>query len=292
MHGVAGGGPRLLPSAHAWRTTVLRAGGFRLDGGGMFGLIPKTFWSTWIRADADNRIGLACNCLLLRDGSRTVLVETGYGDKWTAKERGVYQFAERTVVDALRDEGIEPDAIDEVVLTHLHFDHAAGLTRTGPDGAPKLVFPNARVHVQRQEWLDALANRSTMTKTYLPSHLAPIAERVVLADGAAEVLPGIVVRPLVGHTWGQQGVFVRSADGVVVFPGDLMPTVHHVHLSASMGYDMLPYDSMVTKREFLAEASGEGWMLVLDHEPGTPVVRVVPDPKDPTDPHRRALVPA
>lgn len=239
----------------------------------MFGLIPKTIWSGWTASDELNRIGLQCNCLLLDDGSMKVLVETGFGNKWSPKDRAIYALEDRTVVTALGEVGVEPAEIRHVIVTHLHFDHAAGLT-SERNGSIGLTFPNADVRVQRREWEDALANRSTMTKTYLRSHLDPIADRVRPLDDSGEILPGIAVRPLPGHTWGQQGVFVRTTDGLTVFPADLLPTIHHVHLSANMGYDVLPYENMVRKRDFLAEASGEGWTLVLDHEPNTPVVRV------------------
>lgn len=272
---------RILPSRHAQRITQVRAGSFRLDGGAMFGLIPRTFWSTWMAPDAENRIALQTNCLLLDDGARKVLVETGYGDKWTAKERAIYCLESRTIVDALREIDVAPEAIDDVIVTHLHFDHAAGLTRARPDGTFELTFPRATIHVQRQEWEDALANRSTMTRTYLRSHLDPIRPRVRLLDGAVEALAGIAVRPLVGHTWGQQGVFVRDeSDGITVFPADLLATVHHAHLAANMGYDVLPYENMLNKREFLKEAAGEGYVLALDHEPGAARVRCVVDPAD------------
>jgi len=281
--------PRLIPSEHPYRVTPIRAGGFRLDGGAMFGLIPRTIWETWIAPDAHNRIALATNCLLLDDGSRKVLVETGYGDKWSDKERAIYQLAPRTISDALREQGVEPESIDHVIVTHLHFDHAAGLTRRGAGDALERTFPNAEIVVQQREWDDAIANRSTMTRTYLPSHLEPIRSAVRLLDGPTEALPGIVVRPLVGHTWGQHGVFVRDErGGITVFPADLIPTRHHVHLAANMGYDVLPYENMLSKREFLAEAAGEGWRLVLDHEPSQPIVRAE---RDPADPSRHVLVP-
>lgn len=339
-----------FPRVHAWR--LLRAGGFLLDGGGMFGLIPRTMWEKWTPPDALNRIPLAMNCVLLerpaRDpdgatrgtsdaprgpgaahgpatgaapaaGSERILIETGAGAKWSANERAMYEFAcqpdggVRTVEHALAEIGVDPASISHVVVTHLHFDHAGGLTRraecaeaagasrSGTAGtagiartaarlaparaaAPPsahlasppplaLVFPNARIHMQRQEWLDANANRSTMTRTYLRTHLDPIADRVVLHDGAAEILPGVHVRPLVGHTWGQQGVLWRDTHGTLCYPGDLLPTIHHAHPAASLGYDMLPYDTMLTKRALLAEAEREDWRLVLDHEPGPCVVR-------------------
>lgn len=272
--------PLPLPGRHQWRVTPLRAGGFRLDGGGMFGLIPKTFWSTWIPADESNRIGLACNCLLLEDGTRRVLVETGYGAKWSAKDRGIYLLEERTVVDALAERGVTPSMIDHVIVSHLHFDHAAGLTQLAADGGVEPTFPRATILVQRREWEDALANRSTMTKTYLRTHLDPIRERLTLLDGPGEPLPGIAVRPLPGHTWGQQGILIRGGAGIVAFPADLIPTMHHVHLSASMGYDVLPYENMLNKRAFLAEAASEGWTIALDHDPVAPLVRAVAEAPD------------
>ena len=267
-----------------WR--VLRAGGFRLDGGGMFGIIPKSMWSKWVEPDAENRIGLAMNCVLLErpgagPGGRPlrVLVECGAGGKWGGKERAIYAFetapdgSVRTVEHALAEAGVVPAEIDHVVLTHLHFDHAGGLTRLGPGGEPEPVFPNARVHVQRGEWEDALANRSTMTRTYLRTHLDPVARQVVLHEGAAEPLPGLRLIPAPGHTWHHQAVAWYDREGTVCFPGDVMPTVHHAHPASSLGYDMLPYDTMHTKRMLLERADAGHWRLVLDHEPGECVIR-------------------
>lgn len=268
--------------ASDWRWRLLRAGAFRLDGGAMFGLVPKNLWARMTPADDQNRIGLQTNCLLLeRDGTR-VLVETGYGGKWSDKERGIFAMEPRTVVDALAEVGVAPGEIDHVVVTHLHFDHAAGLTALEDDGATaRPVFANADVIVQRLEWDDACANKSTMTATYLQSHLAPIADRVRLVEGEVEVLPGIHVFPLPGHTWGQQGVRFADGDGVVCFPGDVLPTRNHAGPAFNMAYDQLPYQNLLTKRALFARARAEGWRLVLDHEPGEPVVRVVEDPERP-----------
>ena len=276
-----------MASSHQWQVTILRAGSFRLDGGGMFGIIPKVLWSRWVEPDAENRIGLQTNCLLLQDGSRNVLIEAGCGDKWSERERTQFAMERRTVVDALAEAGVAADRIDTVIVTHLHFDHAAGLTRI-EDGRASPVFPNAEVLVQRQEWLDALANRSTMNKTYFPSTLEPIADRVRLLDGACEPLPGLQVEPLPGHTWGMQGVRFRDLEGEIAFPGDLIPTRWHAHPSVTLAYDVLPHESMVRRRAFLERAESDGTRLVLDHEPGNPLVRVVRDPDDPT---RRSLVP-
>jgi glyoxylase-like metal-dependent hydrolase (beta-lactamase superfamily II) len=257
----------------------MRAGAFRLDGGGMFGVVPKTMWSKMVEADANNRIGMQTNCLLLDNGTTKVLVETGYGDKWTDKERGFWDLEKRTVVDALREIDCGPEQIDIVVVTHLHFDHAAALTRLDGDGNPASTFANARIFVQRQEWEDALANKSTMSKTYLRSHLDPVADQVQTPEGEHEILPGLSVMPMPGHTWGQHAICFDDGEGIVCFPGDVMPTVNHVGPAFSMGYDVLPYVNKQQKALLLDRATREGWRLVLDHEPGHPVVRVSADPK-------------
>jgi glyoxylase-like metal-dependent hydrolase (beta-lactamase superfamily II) len=265
-----------------WRWRLLRAGAMRLDGGGMFGVVPKVLWSRMAEPDEQNRIPLQTNCLLLEDGRRRVVVETGFGGKWSDKERGFYELQRRTVLDALGEIDVDPADVTDVIVTHLHFDHAGGLTRLRQDAAgPVPSFPNARVHVQKIEWDDALAGKSVMTATYLRSHLDPIADRVHAFDGAGEILPGIDVFPVPGHTWGQHAVRFEDGDGIVCFPGDVMPTANHVGLSFSMGYDVCPYENMLTKRALLERAAAEGWRLVLDHDPGEPIVRVRRDAERP-----------
>ncbi|MCP3902941.1 MAG: MBL fold metallo-hydrolase [Planctomycetes bacterium] len=265
----------------AWTWKLLRAGNFRLDGGSMFGVVPKSIWSSITPPDDGNRIPLQTNCLLLTAGELTVLVETGYGGKWSDKERGFYDLERRTVLDALAEENVDPADIDLVVVTHLHFDHAGGLTHLDASGAAVSSFPNAEIVVQRTEWADALANKSTMTKTYLRSHLDPVADQVRTIDGEAHLAPGLTVWPMPGHTWGQQAVAFRDADGVVCFPGDVMPTRGHAGPAFNMGYDMLPYRNMQSKTNLLKRAAEESWRIVIDHEPGDPVVRVEEDPDRP-----------
>lgn len=268
---------------NAWSWTVLRAGAFRLDGGSMFGVVPKAIWAKLAPPDEANRIPLQTNCLLVRSPGTTVLIETGYGGKWDEKERKIFGLESRTIVDALREQSIEPDAIDHVIVSHLHFDHAGGLTRHDASGDAVATFPNATVHVQQREWEDALANRSTMTKTYLRSHLDPVADRIALHDGEEAIMldeaaEPITVWPMPGHTWGQQAIRFHDAEGTVCFAGDVLPTVNHVGLAFSMGYDMEPYTNMHSKRALLERAAQEHWRLALDHEPDEPVVRVQADP--------------
>jgi len=210
--------PPLAADDTRYRCTLLRAGTFKLEGGSMFGLIPRSVWSRSVAADDKGRITVAHNCLLLDrvgdgPGPRRVLLEAGSGDKLDAKMQDIFALEKNTagpnagrpraIHDCLADIGIAPESIDAVVVSHLHFDHAGGLTRLAhpgqtPDwpcppnddggggssqsGGCVLTFPNARVHVQTREWSDALANRSVMTKTYYPDHLHPVARRLVLTD--------------------------------------------------------------------------------------------------------------
>lgn len=313
---------------YSWR--LLRAGRFRLDGGSMFGLVPRVVWSRTVPPDDRGRIEVEHNCLLLQSlppaPPRTILIEVGTGNKLDAKSRDIFAMGERWIGDALTEVGQAPDAVTDVVVSHLHFDHAGALTRrprdgekpewTGPASAfagstgeagVVRTFPNATIHVQQREWADALANRSVMTRTYFPDHLGVYAgafrDRVHLVDSArpyptgsipdrdqppmgsvwqrtSEALPGVRVFLVPGHTWGQQAIsFTDTAGRTVVFTPDVMPTVNHVGAAYSLGYDVEPYTSMVTRRWFLEEAAAGDWLLVLDHEPGNPCQRARADGK-------------
>jgi glyoxylase-like metal-dependent hydrolase (beta-lactamase superfamily II) len=233
----------------------------------MFGVVPKALWSKLAEPDAQNRIPEACHCVLLEKNEERVLIETGYGDGWNEKDVDMFAMNGVTILDALQEHNIEPETIGTVILSHLHFDHAAGVT----------LLPNAKVIVQKQEWEDACANRSTMTKTYLPRVLDSIRDRVELVDGNTTVCGDIQLTPRKGHTWGLQSIEFHDCDGVVCFCSDVMPTGNHVGLAYSMGYDMLPWDNAQTKRRLLEQAHFENWRLVLYHEPASPIASVTKD---------------
>lgn len=248
----------------------------------MFGVVPKALWAKLAPPDDANRIPLQTNCLLLEHDNTRVLIETGYGGKWDEKSRSIFALESRTILDALREENVDPADIDHVIVTHLHFDHAGGLTHPDDAGNAVSSFPNATIHVQQREWDDAQANRSTMTRTYLRSHLDPIAAQVHCIDGEATIDElGITVWPMPGHTWGQQAVRFDDGEGDVCFAGDVMPTVNHAGAAFSMGYDMEPYTNMKSKQALLEQAAAQQWRLVLDHEPGDAVVRVSDDADKP-----------
>jgi glyoxylase-like metal-dependent hydrolase (beta-lactamase superfamily II) len=301
---------------YSWR--LLRAGRFKLDAGSMFGLVPRVVWSRTVSTDDRGRMDVQHNCLLLEriggpnDAPKLVVIEAGTGDKMDAKSKDIFALEDRSVEAAVEEAGCRCADVGAVVVTHLHFDHAGGLTRlarageapdwsgagAGGDVRVKVTFPNAAVIVQEREWRDALANRSVMTRTYFRDHLEPLRDRVRLVDSPrpfptgytpdreespvtpiearrTPVLPGLSVFLAPGHTWGQQAVaFTDTLGRTVVFTPDVMPTVHHVGAAYSLGYDVEPYTSMVTRRWFLSAAAEQAWLLVLDHEPGNPLQRV------------------
>ncbi|MEM9167646.1 MAG: MBL fold metallo-hydrolase [Planctomycetota bacterium] len=306
--------------------TLLRAGRFLLDGGGMFGVIPRSVWTRVATPDEHNRIELQHNCLLLTGGGRTVLIEAGTGDKLDAKMSGIFGLDGTTVESAVADAGTDPAEVNAVIVSHMHFDHAGGLTRraragetpdwvAGPGEASGdqdevcLTFPNAEVIVQRREWTDAINNDAVMTRTYYRDHLLPLNARPItlerprvrqiespipfpldhtphrnerprapIHNRRTEVLPGIHVFLVPGHTWGQQAVMFSDTQGrTIVFTPDLLPTRWHIGQAYSLSYDVEPYTSMVTKRWFLEAAVEHGWQLLLDHEPGDPLARVAPN---------------
>ncbi len=260
--------------------TLINGGRLKLDGGAMFGIIPKPLWQRSTPADDQNRIQLACNCLLVEwqhETDRRVIIETGHGPKYDEKEQSIFAIdPSRWLLHGLKAAGVEPETITDVVVTHLHFDHAGGLTFER-DGRLVPTFPNAKVHVQRQEHDDARAAFGIMKTTYREENVAPIddAKAWRLHDGEAEMLKGI--RPLLtpGHTRGHQSVIINGADRSAIFPGDLMPTAAHVGAPYNMAYDLFPLDNRESKNKLLKRAAEEDWLIFIDHDVETPVMKAV-----------------
>ncbi|MGD8454304.1 MAG: MBL fold metallo-hydrolase [Phycisphaerae bacterium] len=259
--------------------TLLNGGRLKLDGGAMFGIIPKPLWTRSTPADERNRIELACNCLLVEwpgPAGRRVIIETGHGPKYAEKEQGFFDVDPAMwLAPTLAAAGVDPATITDVVVSHLHFDHAGGLSRDD-DGRLRPTFPNARVHVQRQEYDDAVAGYGIMTATYRRENLTPLdeADRWHLLDGAEEIVPGVRAWPTPGHTRGHQSIVIEGRERSAVFTGDLMPTAAHLGPPYNMGYDLLPVQNRESKRDVLRWAAEREALVVIDHEPAHPVVRV------------------
>jgi glyoxylase-like metal-dependent hydrolase (beta-lactamase superfamily II) len=260
-----------------YRVASLSTGRLRLDGGGMFGNVPKTLWVRHHPADADNRIEVELRVLLVEGGGRRILIDTGAGNQWSAKERRIYdaETPDRPgVVAALEARGVAPHDVTDVVLTHLHFDHAGGVSRI--DGGERVLsFPAARHHVQRANLETARRPNPRERASYLARHREPLEDGDLnLLDGDAELFPGIFVTVSNGHTTGLQVVRIGEGEGAVVFPADLLPLATHVSIPWTMGYDLCPRTLMEEKGKLLASAERHGWAVVLEHDPGAAAVRV------------------
>jgi glyoxylase-like metal-dependent hydrolase (beta-lactamase superfamily II) len=249
---------------------LVSGGSLRLDGGAMFGVVPKTLWERVAPPDEKNRIELQTNCLLIRAHGKTILVDTGYGGKAPAKVREHYALQPgEPLLASLGARGIAREGVDAVVLTHLHFDHAGGGTRLDADGAVEPTFPNATYFVQRAEWEDAAAQRPELAGAYFRKDFLPLEERgqLELLDGNAEIVPGVHTLVVGGHTRGMQLVSVELGGKNAMFMADLCPTSKHLPTFWTMAYDQFLLDVRRVKPSVLQWAANEKVMAVFEHDP-------------------------
>lgn len=258
--------------------SVLPESLFWLDGGAMFGVVPRTLWSRCTAPDERNRIRLAGQGLLVRGHGRTILVDTGCGDKDDEKFRAIYgiELCDGGLVGSLSRVGVTPEDVTDVVYTHLHFDHAGGGTRRDGTGTAVPTFPRATYHVQRRQWDWGLAPTERDRASYMNDNLLPIqaAGRLNLVDGDTELFPDVTVLCDDNHCVGHQTVTFRSGGETLVHCGDLIPTSHHVRLPYIMAYDLFPLGTLEGKKRLLERAADEGWILVFEHDPDLPAARV------------------
>jgi len=258
------------------RVHLLKDGSFALDGGAMFGVVPRALWEKTDPPDAKNRVRLGLNIALIETGGKRVLVDTGMGDKWNEKERSIYGIdRSTTLLDSLGALGLTPDDIDVVVNTHLHFDHAGGNTRIA-DGKLAPTFPKARYVVQMGEWEDATHPNERNRASYLEPNFVPIAEarQLETVQGQAEVAPGVHVVPVGGHTAYHQMVIVEGGRQALVIPTDVVPTASHLPLAYIMGYDLFPVGTLEAKRRVLKDAAERGSTLLFYHDPRIPLGKI------------------
>jgi glyoxylase-like metal-dependent hydrolase (beta-lactamase superfamily II) len=257
----------------AFTLHILEAGAISLDGGAMFGVVPKPLWEKRIPADERNRIPMGMRCLLVETKDALVLIDTGAGNKEDRKFYDIYGIenagAPTRLEEAMRAAGFSPDDVDVVINTHLHFDHAGGNTFRADEGTIQLAFPRARYVVQRGEWEYAHWKNERIQASYLPHNFDPVeqAGRFDFVQGEVEIVPGVRVRPTPGHTPHHQSVIVESEDQIACFLADVMPTSAHVPAAWIMGYDVEPLVTLESKKKLLAEASEQHWLLVFEHDP-------------------------
>ncbi len=263
-----------------YEVTAILDGTFALDGGSMFGVVPKPLWERAQEPDERNRVRLASRLLYIQGAGRRILVDTGLGDKWDEKRREIFQVDRSAggVLAALGERGIEPGAITDVILTHLHFDHAAGTTFREKETL-QLTFPNAIHHVQRRHWDWAFNPTLKDAGSFRAEDFALLAgsDRLHLLEGEIELFEGIEIVVLDGHTPAMQVVKIRGPETTLLYLADLVPTTTHLRWPYIMSYDNEPLVTLAEKQRYLLRAAREGWLLVFEHDPQVTALRVSED---------------
>jgi glyoxylase-like metal-dependent hydrolase (beta-lactamase superfamily II) len=247
----------------------LSDGWFRLDGGAMFGVIPKPMWEKRAKPDEVNRILMGVRPLLIQTGTRRVIVDAGIGDKMGPKDTVIYGLDRRTHLDhSLAAAGLGAADIDLVIASHLHFDHAGGFT-VMQGGRLRPRFPRARYVIRRGEWEDATHPHERNRASYLGDNLLPLQEAGVVdfCESDGEIVPGISVWRTGGHTMHHQLIKIDSAGRTGVFTADLLPTTAHIDTPWIMGYDLYPMDTLAYKKRFVREAIDREYVIFFEHDP-------------------------
>ncbi|HDQ99777.1 MAG TPA: MBL fold metallo-hydrolase [candidate division WOR-3 bacterium] len=259
----------------------LSDGWFGLDGGAMFGVVPRVLWEKRNPPDERNRIRLALRPLLIVTGPETILVDTGIGRKYGDRFNDMFNVDQSSddLLTSLARTGRRPEDVTQVVLTHLHFDHAGGATRLDENGRPVPTFSNARHFVQQTEWEDANNPNRRTRGSYRPDDFLPLdaAGLIKKVDGNTDIAPGIRLLRTGGHTRGHQVVLVRSEDHTAIYWADLIPTASHVPIPYIMGYDTYPLETIRGKEELLARAADGEWISIFEHDPDLDVALIVRD---------------
>lgn len=240
---------------HGTTIEVINCGNFLLDGGSMFGRVPKVMWETWFPPDEQNRIVMATNILRINKQGRTYLVDTGLGSLYTKKDWDI-------LGTTLEQVSLMKEPVDCLICTHLHFDHCGGIHD---------MTVRSEVVISRLEWEDAHSKSLLSKGSYRKADLDLLGEKLHLVDPPCIIVDGIQVLATPGHTRGHMSVLI---DDEVLYPGDLIPTAAHVHLPCIMSYDLYPLEILETKKKILNEAIRKGWQLVYEHDPYRPVSRI------------------
>jgi glyoxylase-like metal-dependent hydrolase (beta-lactamase superfamily II) len=264
-----------------FRLHIIRECVFKLDGGAMFGVVPKTLWSKVSQSDEANRVELTCNLLLIETPNGRVLVETGMGPRWSEKERERYGLT--SLIDhtkALESIGLTNSDVDFIAISHMHFDHIGGAV-IERDGKLVPTFPRAKVFVQRGEYELSEKVNARGRASYRREDYEPLAEAglLMVVDGDHEIIPGVNLHVTGGHTSHHQIITFESRGKKGVFFADIMPTKAHVSPPWVMGYDHYPLQSCDVKDEWLSRCVDENWLVVFDHEPGVPWGHIKRDAK-------------
>jgi glyoxylase-like metal-dependent hydrolase (beta-lactamase superfamily II) len=265
-----------------WRLDSIRGGDLWLDGGVVFGVVPKTLWAKVMPPDENNRIRISTNCVLARNGQHTVLIDTGYGSKFPPLDRRFYGLESgNPVLESLAAHRVAPDDVDLVVFSHLHFDHAGGATWLDDRRTLMPTFPRARHIIGRLEWEDATSGAPELQTAYNMDNLAPLANAglVELIEGNAEIVPGLRARHTGGHTRGHLALVFESEGQTALLIGDVCASSAHLHPMWNLSYDTFPLDTRRVKPQLLADAARGNWWVIWPHDPQVAVARIEIHPK-------------
>ncbi|WP_020401585.1 MBL fold metallo-hydrolase [Gracilimonas tropica] len=251
---------------------TIETGDFRLDGGAMFGVVPKTLWSKGIPADDKNRIPMTMRCLLIKSQAtgKLYLIDNGAGTKFNEKMENIYQldYSQKNLENSFKAHGFSFEDVTDIIFTHLHFDHCGGTSYYGKDQELKHTFPNATYHVVKAHWENATDPNAREKASFLPENIEPLktSGRLNLVEEEHEYEAGLTAIPVNGHTKGQQLPKIEGDGKTLVFVADLLPTHVHVPLPWVMGYDMYPVQTLNEKERFLKQAASHHWNLFLEHD--------------------------
>jgi glyoxylase-like metal-dependent hydrolase (beta-lactamase superfamily II) len=264
-----------------YRVEIIPDCEFRLDGGAMFGVVPRNLWSRVCPPDEQNRIRLNMNCLFVEAGDERILIETGIGDKWSEKHRAMYGIdRKRSLDESLRaNAGVSANEITIVINTHLHFDHAGGNTKLDESGKAVASFPNARYFVSKAEFEHAESPSERDRASYLPENWRPLEEsgQLELKDPDYEAVPGLSMKTYGGHNRSMQCWRLDRGGQTLFGFADLVPARAHVPFAWIMAYDLYPVETLEAKKKLLPKAAREGWTCLFYHDPDHPLCRIVED---------------
>jgi glyoxylase-like metal-dependent hydrolase (beta-lactamase superfamily II) len=242
---------------------------FKIDGGAMFGVVPKVIWEKMVTPDEKNLVDLDLNIFLVKTKNKNILIDAGMGDTLSDRMKRIYGIEKNSNLNQdLANFGLKPENIDLVIPTHLHMDHAGGVIKFNEKYEKVPTFPNAKHVIQSQEWEDALSPDERTMATYFPENFFILKDfkLVELVDGEEEIEPGIKVIPTGGHTRGHQAVLIDTGNDKILCPGDILPTHNHLKIPYVASVDTYPLETMKIKREFLGKCLNDGWIVAFDHD--------------------------
>jgi len=250
--------------------TSVSDGLYRLDGGAFFGIIPKSMWSKKVQADENNLVPVGLNSILVRTGKQTILIETGIGNKLSEKMQRIYGQPAK-LLENLSAAGVSPEEIDIVINSHLHFDHC-GWNTSRQGGEVVATFPKAAYYAPEGEWLHGHEQFERDAISYISENYDPLVEsgQMKLLRGAQEIVPGVSVKVFPGHTETMQAIILQSGGKTACYISDLIPTTAHLDLTWGMAFDLLPVQTIESKKKYYARAIPEKWLTMFTHDPQVP----------------------